>query len=55
MYASKGLDSLALKAGLTEGEVAGIRIIQNAIRMPTIIIAQNAGFEGNLVAAKMLE
>jgi len=40
---------------LTEGEVAGIRIIQNAIKIPAILIAQNAGFEGNLIAAKLLE
>lgn len=55
LYASKGLDTLAAKAGLTEGEIAGIRIIQNAIKMPVITIAENAGFEGNLVAAKLLE
>lgn len=55
LYASRGLEAVAKTAGLTEGEVAGIRIIQNAIRMPAITICQNAGFEGNLIAAKLLE
>lgn len=41
--------------GLTEGEIAGIRIIQNAIKIPNITISQNAGFEGSLIAAKLLE
>ena len=55
LYASKALDQLANKSGLTEGEIAGIRIIQNAVKIPSITIAQNAGFEGNLIAAKLLE
>lgn len=55
LYASKSLDKLLKIPELTEGEVAGIRIIQNAIRIPAITIAQNAGFEGNLIAAKLLE
>ena len=55
LYASKGLDKLANNPKLTEGEVAGIRIIQNAVKIPAITIAQNAGFEGNLIAAKLLE
>jgi chaperonin GroEL len=55
LYASRGLDGLAKTAGLTEGEVAGVRIIQNAIKIPAITICQNAGFEGNLIAAKLLE
>lgn len=55
LYASQGLNELAKTAGLTEGEIAGIRIIQNAIKIPAITICQNAGFEGNLIAAKLLE
>lgn len=55
LYASKGLDKLAANPKLTEGEVAGIKIIQSAIKIPSITIAQNAGFEGNLIAAKLLE
>lgn len=55
LYASKNLDSLTNNPKLTEGEIAGIRIVQNAIKIPAITIAQNAGYEGNLVAAKLLE
>jgi chaperonin GroEL len=55
LYASKSLDTLANNSKLTEGEIAGIRIVQNAIRIPAITIAQNAGYEGNLIAAKLLE
>lgn len=55
LYASKGLDKLAANPQLTEGEVAGIRIVQNAIRIPSVLIAQNAGFEGNLITARLLE
>ena len=56
LYASKSLDSL-LKSSthLTEGEIAGIKIIQNAIKIPAITIAQNAGYEGSLIAAKLLD
>jgi len=54
LYASKSLDSLLKIPELTEGELAGIRIIQNAIKIPAITIAQNAGFEGTLIAAKLL-
>lgn len=46
---------MASDPNLSEGEVAGIRIIQSAIKIPLITIAQNAGFEGNLIAAKLLE
>ena len=55
LYASKGLDKLASNPNLSEGEIAGIRIIQHAIKIPLVTICQNAGFEGNLVAAKLLE
>ena len=40
---------------MTEGEVAGIRIIQNAIRIPLVTICENAGFQGSLIAAKLSE
>lgn len=38
-----------------EGEIAGIKIVQNAIKIPLIKICENAGFEGSLIAAKLLE
>lgn len=56
LYASKSLETLIKDhPELTEGEVAGIRIVQSAIRIPLNTIAQNAGFEGSLIAAKLLE
>ena len=54
LYSSKKLDSL-ITPQLTEGEVAGIRIIQHAIKIPLIRIAENAGHQGNLVAASLLD
>jgi chaperonin GroEL len=56
LYASRELNKLIEKSpNLTEGEIAGIRIIQNAIRIPLQIICNNAGFEGSLIGAKLLE
>lgn len=46
---------LAKSQNLTEGEIAGIRIVQNAIRIPLMKICENAGFEGSLIAAKLTE
>ena len=40
---------------LTEGEEAGVKIVQKAIRIPLIRIAENAGYEGSLIAAKLWE
>jgi len=56
LYASLELNKLLKNSeNLTEGEVAGIRIIQNAIRIPLTTICENAGFQGSLIAAKLLE
>jgi chaperonin GroEL (HSP60 family) len=56
LYASKELNKLLESSpNLTEGEVAGVKIVQHAIRIPLITICENAGFEGNLIAAKLLE
>lgn len=62
LYASRNLNQLKKNKDLSEGERAGINIVQNAIRIPAKIIAKNAGFEGELVAgtifpysAKLLE
>lgn len=54
MYASKHLDSLVKSKTWTEGELAGIKIVQHAIKIPLIKICENAGFEGSLIAAKLL-
>jgi chaperonin GroEL (HSP60 family) len=35
---------LAKSQNLTEGEIAGIKIVQNAIRIPLMKICENAGF-----------
>ena len=40
---------------MSEGEEAGVRIIQKAIKIPLMKIAENAGYEGSLIAAKLLE
>ena len=56
LYASSDLNNLLAKSqNLTEGEIAGIKIVQNAIRIPLMKICENAGFEGSLIAAKLTE
>lgn len=55
LYASKKLEGLISQGNLSEGEIAGIRIIQNAIKIPLIRICENAGFQGQLIAANLLE
>ena len=55
LYASKKLDELIKSKTFTEGEVAGIKIIQNAVRIPCMRIAENAGFQGSLVVSSLLE
>ena len=55
LYASKNLEELIRSGSWSEGELAGIRIVQSAIRIPLISIANNAGKEGSLIASKLLE
>ena len=55
LYSSKKLDSLIAKGDLTEGEIAGVKIIQNAIKIPLIRICDNAGYQGNLIAGSLLD
>lgn len=55
LYASKKLDDLIKSKNFTEGEVAGIRIIQNAVRIPCTRIAENAGFQGGLIVSQLLD
>lgn len=54
LYASKKLDDLLKTKTFTEGEIAGIRIIQNAVRIPCKRIAENAGLQGAMVVASLL-
>lgn len=55
LYASMNLDNLIKSKKMSEGEEAGVRIIQKAIKIPLMKIAENAGYEGSLIAAKLLE
>lgn len=56
LYASKKLDELIKsKPTFTEGELAGVRIIQNAIRIPCSRIAENAGHQGALIVSYLLD
>jgi len=52
LNASKALDSFKL-ANFDENQ--GVKIVQKACRLPTKMIAQNAGKEGDVVVGKVLE
>jgi chaperonin GroEL len=53
LYASRTLDQLKRSKDLSEGELAGIKIVQSAVRIPAKIIAKNAGFEGELIVGNI--
>ena len=52
LYATKVLDKLQ---GDNEDQQVGINIIRKAIQGPVRLIAENAGFDGAVVAGKLLE
>ena len=52
MYASKKLAKLT---GANFDQNVGINIIRDACKIPTKTICANAGFEGSIVADKLLE
>ena len=52
LYASKKLDGLE---GANFDQNVGIQIIRDACKIPIKTICQNAGFEGSIVADKLLE
>lgn len=54
LYASRNLEDLKKDPSLSEAEKAGVKIVQEAIKMPAKTIAKNAGFEGSLTVAKLL-
>lgn len=54
LYASKKLDDLLKSKKFSEGEIAGIKIIQNAVRIPCMRIAENAGHQGALTVSSLL-
>ena len=47
----KALEKVNLK---NDGEKRGVEIIKNAIKMPALTIANNAGKDGNLIVQKLL-
>ena len=55
LYASKKLEELIKSKSFNEGELAGIRIIQKAIRIPCARIADNAGHQGSLIVSYLLD
>ena len=56
LYSSKKLDEVVkLRTDLTEGEIAGVRIIQKAIKIPLIRICENAGHDGSLISSYLLD
>jgi chaperonin GroEL len=55
LYSSKKLDEFIKTKSLSEGELVGVKIIQNAGQIPCLRIAENAGFQGGLVVASLLE
>ena len=55
LYAAKSLNQYLKTKEFTEGEEAGIRIVQNSAKIPLMKICENAGFEGSLISAKLAE
>jgi chaperonin GroEL len=55
LRASKVLDTFARDARLPDDERLGVEIVRRACEEPTRWIANNAGFEGSIVAAKVKE
>lgn len=53
LYASRTLNELKSNKDLSEGELAGIKIVQKAVLVPARTIAKNAGFEGELVVGNI--
>ncbi|KAL9647428.1 hypothetical protein ABK040_006790 [Willaertia magna] len=52
-FASKTLDKLIAELTIEDQKV-GVKIVQNAIRMPLKMISQNAGIEGAVVCERVL-
>lgn len=55
LYASRKLDELIKSKNFTEGELAGVKIIQSAVRIPCMRVAENAGHQGGLVVSYLLD
>ena len=55
LRASKSLDKLLESKHLTRDQRTGVTIVRNAIRLPAMKIAANAGKEGAVIVEKVLE
>ncbi|KAG5465502.1 hypothetical protein CUR178_00207 [Leishmania enriettii] len=55
LRASKELEAFAKDATLTSDQRTGVNIVRNAIRLPAMRIAANAGKEGAVIVEKVLE
>ncbi|CBZ26051.1 chaperonin HSP60, mitochondrial precursor [Leishmania mexicana MHOM/GT/2001/U1103] len=55
LRASKELEALANDSSLTRDQRTGVTIVRNAIRLPAMKIAANAGKEGAVIVEKVLE
>ncbi|CAG9583728.1 chaperonin HSP60, mitochondrial precursor [Leishmania major strain Friedlin] len=55
LRASKELEALANDGSLTRDQRTGVTIVRNAIRLPAMKIAANAGKEGAVIVEKVLE
>ncbi|CAM43977.1 chaperonin HSP60, mitochondrial precursor [Leishmania braziliensis MHOM/BR/75/M2904] len=55
LRASKKLETLVNDSSLTRDQRTGVNILRNAIRLPAMKIAANAGKEGAVVVEKVLE
>ena len=54
LYASKGLDAVRESLSSFDQQV-GVTIVQRALKVPLMTIADNAGVEGSVIAGKLLE
>ena len=52
LYATKALDGLA---GANEDQTRGVDIVRRALQAPVRQIAENAGFDGAVVAGKLID
>ncbi|XP_074567701.1 chaperonin CPN60-like 2, mitochondrial [Curcuma longa] len=52
LYATKELDKIQTS---NDDEKIGVQIIKNALKAPTLTIAENAGVDGALIVGKLLE
>lgn len=55
LYASKKLDDFIKTKNFSEGELAGVKIIQSAVRIPCMRVAENAGHQGGLIVSYLLD